>query len=142
MHKLTTLLLAAGMMFGCAKQVHKTWESSGGSRADAVVEVGFTYNPQTEQPETSDRQALEEAIKRCRAWGYESAEPFGMFKQNCQQMVSVPFGGLQCQSMLVTRQYQCLGTSPTSGGYSGTKNNYSSDPSFVGPMRPGRNPKN
>lgn len=113
MHKkLMTLLLAAAFAIGtgCApKTVTKNWEASGGSKADAIVEVGFTYNPQLEKPETSDAQARAEAIKRCQAWGYEDAEPFGMFKQNCQQMDFIPFAGLQCQSMLITRQYQCLG---------------------------------
>lgn len=143
MHKkMMTLLLAAAFVIGtgCAKQVTKNWEAAGGSRADATVEVGFTYYPEREKPAMSDAQAYQEALRRCQAWGYTDAEPFGLIKENCQQMDFVPFAGLVCGKMLVTRQYQCLGrgdSSFTTGGYSGTNNNFSSDPNFVGPMKPG-----
>lgn len=111
MKKIMTLFLAAMFLcgIGCAKKVIKNWEAAGGSRADATVEVGYTYNPQIEKPETNDQQALSEARKRCQAWGYQEAEPFGLIKSNCQQMVLQPFAGMVCQSMLVTKQFQCLG---------------------------------
>ena len=111
MKRLATLLLAATFLCsaGCAKKVAKTWEAAGGSRADATVEVGYTYNPQNEQPQTNEEQALQEARKRCQAWGYQEAEPFGLIKSNCQQMVFQPFAGMVCVSMLVTKQFQCLG---------------------------------
>lgn len=115
MHKkMMTLLLAAAFMFGagCApKHVVKNWEASGGSRADATVEVGFEYNPMRQIPDVNENQAYEQAVKRCQAWGYEDAEPFGMYRKICQQMINDPFLGSGCVSMLVTRQYQCLGGS-------------------------------
>lgn len=112
MRKFMNLLLAFTFLctLSCApKHVTKIWEASGGSRSDATVEVGFVYNPQLEIADTNEQQAHEEALRRCQAWGYEEAESFGMVKRTCQQMVMVPFSGLQCQSMLVTRQFQCLG---------------------------------
>lgn len=112
MRKLATLTLAAALALvatGCAKPVTKMWQAAGGSRADATVEVGFEYNPQREQPQVNDQQALAEAVRRCQSWGYADAEPFGMTKNICQRFDPMPFGGVVCGSMLVTRQYQCLG---------------------------------
>lgn len=113
MRRLATLILAAGLLLpaaGCApKQVPVKWQASGGSRADATVEVGFLYNPQTQVPQQSDAQAMEEAVKRCRAWGYADAEPFGLMQTKCQQASPMPFGGVVCTSMMVTRRYQCVG---------------------------------
>lgn len=111
MKKLVTLALAAAFLCGtgCAKQVNKMWEASGGSRADATVEVGFVYDPTREIPQHNEQQAYQQAVKRCQAWGYTDAEPFGLVKSTCQNTVLQPFAGPVCVSMLVTRQYQCLG---------------------------------
>lgn len=112
MKKLATLTLAAALVLaatGCAKPVMKQWQAAGGSRADATVEVGFIYNPQTERPEASDEQAYQEAVRRCKAWGYADAEPFGLVKDNCQNMAFRPFVGYVCEKRMVTRQFQCLG---------------------------------
>lgn len=112
MHKLIVLAMAAAMAMGsmgCMKAVPKMWQASGGSKADATVEVGFTYYPQHEKPEPNEAQARNEAIKRCQAWGYADAEPFGMYKEQCQKWDFIPFAGMQCSIMLVTRQFQCLG---------------------------------
>lgn len=126
MKKLATLTLAAAMTLfatGCAKPVMKQWAAAGGSKADATVEIGFEYNPQSEKPQTNEQQAYQEAVRRCQAWGYADAEPFGMVKSVCQRFDPMPFGGVACGSMLVTRQYQCLGNNNT-------------DSSFVGPVKP------
>lgn len=111
MRKFWILFLATGFMTcaGCAKPVHKDWAASGGSRADATVEVGFTYHPPSEKPQTNETQGLEEALKRCKSWGYTNAEPFGLYKEQCQQWAMTIFGPGACINMLVTRQYQCLG---------------------------------
>ena len=103
MNKLATLLLAALFLcgLGCAKKVTKYWEAAGGSRADATVIVGYTYNPQLEIPVPDGSQAHAEAVKRCQAWGYQEAEAFGLVTKRCQDP--------QCVEMLVTQQYQCLG---------------------------------
>lgn len=106
------MLLASTLLFstGCAKKVLKNWESSGGSRADATVEVGYIYNPASEIPESNEAQGRKVAEEKCRFWGYQEAEPFGMFKKKCQQLFYNPWmGGVQCVEMLVTQEYQCLG---------------------------------
>lgn len=127
MKKLVTLALAAALLAGCAaKPTMKTWQASGGSRADATVEVGFMYYPQRERPEASDQQALDEAIKRCRAWGYANAEPFGLVNDKCEQMDFVPFAGMVCSKRMVTRRFQCLGRGDSA----------ITDPNFVGPIKP------
>lgn len=94
---------------GCAKKVAKNWTSSGGSRADATIQVGFVYNPAYEIPEFSEAQGRKVAEEKCRFWGYPEAEPFGMVKKTCQQTVYNPWVGPQCVEMLVTQEYQCLG---------------------------------
>lgn len=112
MKKLATLTLAAALAFsvaGCARPVMKQWQAAGGSRADATVTVGFTYSPERERPEASDQQAYQEAVKRCQAWGYANAEPFGLVNDRCEQMDFVPFAGMVCLKRMVTRQFQCLG---------------------------------
>lgn len=118
MKRLFTLTLAAAFALaaGCAKPVDKTWQAAGGSRSDATVEVGFVYNPEYEIPRYNENQALQEALKRCRAWGYSDVEPFGMYKKTCQQTRLAPFGGVICTEMYVSRQYQCLGRGDSSTG--------------------------
>lgn len=111
MRKLATLILAVALALsvtGCAKPVAKMWQAAGGSRADATVTVGYTYNPNMEVPQVNADQAHNEAVARCRAWGYQDAEPFGLVSRHCSNMV-YGFGGPTCLEMLVTQQYQCLG---------------------------------
>lgn len=110
MRKLAGVVVVLGVLVcaGCAKPVPKYWASAGGSRSDATVMVGYAYNPTTEIPQTNPEQAHEEALKRCRAWGYLEADPFGMVTKRCADMV-YGFGGPQCVEMMVTQQYQCLG---------------------------------
>lgn len=111
MQKLAALPLIFVVIFcvGCAKKVLKTWESSGGSRADATVDVAYIYNPQAEIPQTSEAQARDVAVEKCRFWGYTEAEPFGLSKKRCQQMHFQPFVGPVCLEMMVTQTFQCLG---------------------------------
>lgn len=111
MRKLGTMLILGALLLstGCAKKVAKTWASSGGSRADATVEVAFVYNPNTEIPEYSEAQGRKVAEEKCRFWGYQEAEPFGMMKKKCQEMIYNAFAGPQCVEMLITQEYQCLG---------------------------------
>ncbi|MBD5558362.1 MAG: hypothetical protein HDQ92_07430 [Desulfovibrio sp.] len=103
------LALTLACSLGCARKVVKSWASAGGSRADATVEVGYTYNPNLEIPETNEAQGRKVAEEKCRFWGYSEAEPFGMVKRTCQQWAYDPIVGRQCVDMLVSQQYQCLG---------------------------------
>lgn len=119
------IVCALFLSMGCAKKVFKNWTSSGGSRADATVEVGFVYNPATEIPEYSEAQGRQVAVEKCRFWGYTEAEPFGMVKKKCQNMLYNAFAGPQCVEMLITQEYQCLGRgdrpTPFESNQTGTK---------------------
>lgn len=94
---------------GCAKKVNKDWVPTGGSRADATIELSYEFNPELEIPQLNEQQGLELAVARCRSWGYHSAEPFGGVKSVCNKSRYQPFGGTICYSEFVTKQYQCLG---------------------------------
>jgi hypothetical protein len=109
--RLMTLALAVILATGCAvpKKVDKEWVATGGSRADATVELSYEYDPNREMPQTNDQQALELAKVRCRSWGYRSAEPFGGVKNVCNNMAYAGLAGMVCLSRFVTKQYQCLG---------------------------------
>lgn len=63
------MIFLAGATCGCASKVAKNWESAGGSRADAVVVIGYMYNPVFEIPVLSEDQARKTAEERCSFWG-------------------------------------------------------------------------
>ncbi|MDR0476681.1 MAG: YecR-like lipofamily protein [Desulfobulbaceae bacterium] len=112
MQKMMLVLIAAAMcavLAGCAKPVAKDWVATSGSRSDAIVKLSFQYNPELEIPETNELQALELAKKRCNSWGYANAEAFGGEMRQCTLVGPAPFGGVVCQFMLVTKEYQCTG---------------------------------
>jgi hypothetical protein len=87
---------------GCA--VEKVLVPTGGSRSDGTVELSYEFG-MFEKPQVDLRQGTRAAAKRCQAWGYADAEPFGGQKNLCQQ-----FNGYgNCIRTLVTIQYQCTG---------------------------------
>jgi hypothetical protein len=96
----TALILTA-----CATE--KVLQATGGSRADGTVELSYEYG-MFEQPHIHTEEALETATKRCAAWGYTGAEPFGGQKNQCEQ-----FSQYGCTRNLVTISYQCTGTPPS-----------------------------
>lgn len=99
---------------GCApKPTPKDWGAIGGSKSDATVKLGYQYNPGVESPVLSPDQAIELARRKCRAWGYEDAEPFGSIFRNCTQSVLGPFNSVQCINMFVSMEYQCTGQIPS-----------------------------
>lgn len=102
-------LLVLGLLLlasGCAQKVHKSWAATGGSRADATVDLSFDYVYETEEPIIDEAAGLALAEKRCQAWGYSSAEPFGGAKVN-RNLESGGFGTVT--RIHVTKTYQCLG---------------------------------
>lgn len=104
------LLLAVVALFaGCAQKVHKDWIPSTGSKADATVSMSVFWDPRTEIPVSSNEQALAEAKKKCMAWGYQSAEPFGTVTSQCAE-TDIVMGSPVCVKMMATVVYQCLGT--------------------------------
>lgn len=112
MRRLATLILAAGLLAtaaGCApKQVPVKWTPTGGSRADATVEIGCIYDPRFEYAMTTqDLQAM--AAERCRAWGYTDAQAFGDPLERCVARYAAPFGQVVCTEMHAKQSFQCIG---------------------------------
>ena len=96
-------------MVGCARPVQKDWFAMGGSKGDATVKMGLSWNPNTKKPETSKAQADAVAAQKCRAWGYDGAEAFGAITQQCTSIQYTGFGPV-CQEMRAEVQYQCTGS--------------------------------
>lgn len=101
MNKLIMVALVASLSTGCA--VQKQYGASGGSKADGTVKMSYTYGA-FEIPEVNESQALESAAKRCKAWGYDSAEAFDFVESKCQQWSN----DIGCVSRIVTKEFQCL----------------------------------
>lgn len=94
------VVMAVGLS-GCATQ--KEWAAMGGSRADGVVRLVFTYGG-FERPQLDENQAVSTATAKCRTWGYTGAEAFGAAVQQCT--ASNMYG---CVAYQVTKEYQCTG---------------------------------
>lgn len=101
MKKYSALLIVA-ITAACAQPKVAIPYSSGGSKADASVEM--SYSDSDFQQITPDWNAAGvEAGARCKAWGYSKTEPFGGVKKVCNQRNS--YG---CIEATVTRTFQCL----------------------------------
>jgi len=101
MRKVIMAFMAASAVGACATNV--TMQPIGGSRADGVVRLAFTYG-MFENPRVDQAAALASARQRCQSWGYTDAEPFGGAVTQCQQM-----SGYGCAQTMVTVEYQCTG---------------------------------
>ena len=88
---------------GCSTE--KVLEATGGSRADAVVNLSFEYSL-FEVPHVNMEQARSTARSRCAVWGYVNAEPFGASVKRCVQ--ADVYG--DCLRTQVTVAYQCTGS--------------------------------
>lgn len=91
-------------MQGCA--VPKQLVPTGGSRSDGTVKLSFEYGA-FEVPKLDPEQGMNAANKRCSAWGYTGAEPFGGARRTCTSN-----SNSGCVQWLVTVEYQCTGTPP------------------------------
>lgn len=112
MRKIGVLLVVLALIggSGCATQkIPVNWTPSGGSRADATVEMGVIYSPAHEYPATQPERLLEMAKERCRAWGYADAEVFGQPVERCTSRSYGPFGQVVCLEMQAKQVFQCLG---------------------------------
>ena len=99
MYKLLTLVAVLALS-GCATPKH--YGASGGSKADGTIKMSYTYG-MFEKPVVDESQALTQAIRRCKVWGYASAEAFDFVNRQCQ---STDANG-SCTSWLVTKEFQC-----------------------------------
>lgn len=95
-----TATIAALVLSGCA--VKKQYGASGGSKADGIVRMSYTYGA-FEIPTVDEAGSLQQAIRRCELWGYDGAESFDFTEKKCQQYSS----DLGCVSWLVTKEFQC-----------------------------------
>ncbi|MGM8850657.1 YecR family lipoprotein [Salinicola halophyticus] len=100
MKYLIMILFAGFLLAGCA--VHKTMVPTGGSKADGTIDLSYDVS-MFETPEVNAQQGLNAAAKRCQAWGYSDAEPFGGATSQC-----VAMGGYGCNTTRYTMTYQCL----------------------------------
>ncbi len=98
----SVLLLSILFLAGCATEVAKTPVATGGSRADASVEMSFDRGL-FEAPVVDWTAAEQSALKRCRAWGYGNVSAFEGLRTQCQQY-DPNFG---CVLETITRTYQC-----------------------------------
>lgn len=96
---LTLAIISALLLSGCA--VKKNYGASGGSKADGIVKMSYTYGL-FEAPEVDEGQALVQAIRRCKVWGYASAESFDFTNKQCQSR-----DNNGCNSWIVTKEFQC-----------------------------------
>lgn len=97
-----TLLTAAAALALAACAVEKTPVPTGGSRADASIDMSFEVGG-FESPVVDWDAARATAAQRCRAWDYADAEPFEGTRTECSQYDP----GLGCMMSTVTRTYQC-----------------------------------
>lgn len=102
MKKVTVIIGLATLAAACATT--KTLQAVGGSRADGVVRLAYTYG-MFEKPNVDTAAALQTAKSRCAVWGFTDAEPFGGAMQQCLAM-----GQYGCTQTQVTVEYQCTGS--------------------------------
>jgi len=101
--KLRTMLPLLVVVALVACSVKKDLVPTGGSRADGVVRLSYSYGV-FQTPVVDPQQGVAAATSRCKAWGYDGAEPFGGNRTECTQ-----YSGGSCGVMTVTTEYQCLG---------------------------------
>ncbi|BAJ01287.1 YecR-like lipofamily protein [Shewanella violacea] len=101
--KTLVIAIIALTMSACTSM--KTMEATGGSLADGIIELSYTYN-QYETSQFDEQDALKTASKRCKAWGFKKADPFSGERISCRDKI-----GSRCDVYLVTKKYQCIGKS-------------------------------
>ncbi len=100
--KYAAIIVTIIFISGCAA-VPQQWVATGGSKADATVQLGYQYGGWTNAVH-DDQQGLDVANLRCQAWGYSGSEPFGVVTKRCVQ--SDGLGG--CSTWRMSSNYQCI----------------------------------
>ncbi len=103
MKKTFLIFAAVAIMGGCATT--KVPQPIGGSRADGIVKFAYEYGA-LEKPQVVLEQVMSEAKKRCQAWGYSDAEPFG--GTGFKECVAANAYG-NCVRFRNILNYQCVG---------------------------------
>ena len=102
--KLAAAVVLAVSMSGCA--VQKELVPTGGSRSDGTVRMSFEIGL-FETPKIDREKTIATAGARCKAWGYDRAEPFGGATRECNSMMSG-----DCMQWLVSVEFQCIKNEP------------------------------
>ncbi|MDP8184419.1 YecR family lipoprotein [Phocoenobacter skyensis] len=100
MKKLLVVSLLSLVLTGCAVQ-EKEMYAVGGSKSDGIVEMAVTKQP-FERVQVNKEKTLQTVIRKCKAWGYSNAEPFGGSTRGCNSM----WGG-DCMEYIMKVKYQC-----------------------------------
>lgn len=95
-------VIVALMLIVSSCAVNKTLHPTGGSKADGTIEMSYTYGG-FERPIVNFKLAEDTAGKKCKAWGYKSAEAFGGAIKECGSY----YNG-SCNSYIVKKEYQCI----------------------------------
>jgi hypothetical protein len=114
MKKLILIASVVVALSGCSSIENKNkyrgdWVATDGSRADATIKLSYNYEygldyEDLNEIQLSEQQAMELAKKRCNAWGYTGAEPFGATTTICNLMDKS-----SCSLYMTTKEYQCIG---------------------------------
>ena len=99
--KTTLTTLTALLLTGCVT-VPKTYEVVEGSKATGKLILGYEIVG-SQKAQVEENQAHEEALRRCRNWGYADAEGFAPRKAYVGRE---PVWGRW--RYMVTREFQCL----------------------------------
>ena len=92
--------LMALLLSGCTVTVVPV--ATGGSRSDGIVKMSYQFSPMT-IPQVDQTAAIRNAEMRCKAWGYDTAEPFDAGLTSCSQP-----SASGCDMYLTTIEYQCI----------------------------------
>ncbi|QFU23604.1 YecR-like lipofamily protein [Shewanella eurypsychrophilus] len=99
--RLALTSVIAATLVGCTSM--KTMEATGGSLSDGIIELSYTRSP-SETSKFDEQDALRTAIKRCKAWGFKTADAFSGVQTSCRDSVDS-----RCDVYMVTKKYQCIG---------------------------------
>jgi len=108
--KQIAMVALMALLAGCTTTDHVRWTGVGGSKADGLVILGVEVPPKIGVRETNVTwdvdQANAEADRRCRNWGYQSAEVFR--EPFPVQVICHPQGISPCWSKTYRISYQCI----------------------------------
>ncbi len=93
--------LASGLT-ACAVNTPVDMTPTGGSKADGTVLLSYQFNT-VQRPVINWPAETEKAARKCRAWGYSSAERFGGTRTRC-----VDFNEFGCSWYEGVAVFQCL----------------------------------
>ena len=102
-------IVAICIISGCTTQRQIDWQATGGSRSDGSIKLSIQY-PNGVKPILNETQAINEATRKCAAWGYMGTEAFGGIIRTCSQYGSGFATGVCVGTTTVTKEYQCTTT--------------------------------